>query len=317
MLKIHENMNILNDFNSHLGHDDHYFQAENIMLHYFFDSAYVYNLDNALKVGKTCRCYMILSELGRYEGKKIEVELWKWCSEQGISMLELFALLTSEKLPESFNEKFTIVTRDKKGINTFSPFVTVKPIKPPAQNKWTIQHVWKAILSGQVIRGEIREKLTDDYAHDAAVNFRKGESINLQEFAKELIQSPSGWSANGGSNVTDGIFQIQIRCHHFDYRTLYFDTRVGQKNHEPSTESQLQQKPQNVISLQDKIEQKKYAQELQQAKAKFLKDIITNVSQESLLRLITSDKEQFKAEFMRLLMEASVNQAIKEFEKEN
>jgi hypothetical protein len=70
-----------------------------------------------------------------------------------------------------------------------------------------------------------------------------------------------------------------------------------------------QEQPKKVISLQAKREKKEHDAELEKAKAHFLNNIIPNISHESLLRLANTDKENFKAEFTRILLEASINQA--------
>ena len=48
----------------------------------------------------------------------------------------------------------------------------IRPIKTP--EKWTLPHVWKAILSGQIYMGQCDGRYTDDYAYDAAVDFKSG-----------------------------------------------------------------------------------------------------------------------------------------------
>jgi hypothetical protein len=74
------------------------------------------------------------------------------------------------------------------------------------------------------------------------------------------------------------------------------------------------EQPKNVINLQAKRQEKQEVQELEKAKNHFLYEILPNVSQESLLKLANSDTKDFKVEFTRLLMEASINQAAKELE---
>ena len=55
-----------------------------------------------------------------------------------------------------------VYTSTLKSMNVFTPFKWIKPIKVPA--KWTLPHVWKAILSGQIYEGHCAGRYTDDYA---------------------------------------------------------------------------------------------------------------------------------------------------------
>lgn len=107
-----------------------------------------------------------------------------------------------------------------KSMNTFTPFKEIKPIKTP--EKWTLPHVWKAILSGQIFQGTCDGRYTDDYAYDAAVNFRSGVSLHLPSFACKLIDSPSGWTVHP-HRTEDGVVELSVSCYSFDMNTLYFD----------------------------------------------------------------------------------------------
>jgi len=101
----------------------------------------------------------------------------------------------------------------------FSPFVKVKPIKVP--KKWTLAHVWKAILSGQITHGKINMILTDDYARDAADNFHIDKEIDLMQFARELVTDPDGWRVYRMGDSED-VIELGLSCYSFDLRTLYF-----------------------------------------------------------------------------------------------
>ena len=107
-----------------------------------------------------------------------------------------------------------------RSMRTFTPFKPIKPIKAP--EKWTITHVWKAILSGQIFQGTCDGRYTDDYAYDAAVNFRSGVSLHLPSFAYKLIDSPSGWTVHP-HRTEDGVVELSVSCYSFDMNTLYFD----------------------------------------------------------------------------------------------
>jgi len=109
-----------------------------------------------------------------------------------------------------------------RSMQTFTPFKLIRPIQPPA--KWTLPHVWKAILSGQVFDGQVDGRYTDDYAYDAAMNFRSGVKLHLPSFAQELIESPSGWHVTA-SGQDDGIISLSVNCYSFHFNTLLFDTK--------------------------------------------------------------------------------------------
>jgi len=73
--------------------------------------------------------------------------------------------------------------------------------------------VIKLLVNGQVSCFH-DQKLTDDYAYDAATNFGKGEA-SAMALAEKLVDSPSGWRSYMRE---DG--KLLVACHHFDYYTL-------------------------------------------------------------------------------------------------
>lgn len=109
-----------------------------------------------------------------------------------------------------------------RSMQTFTPFRLIRPIQPPV--KWTLPHVWKAILSGQIFDGQVDGRYTDDYAYDAAMNFRAGVKLHLPSFAQELIESPSGWHVTANAQ-DDGIIRLSVNCHSFYLNTLLFDAK--------------------------------------------------------------------------------------------
>ena len=97
-----------------------------------------------------------------------------------------------------------------KGTRVFSPFALgrLNPLKErPA--KWMLAHVKRALANGQFSNLRCNQYLTDDYAHDAACNFRAG-SIEAMPLLEDLIESPSGWwTTLQGDHVS-------ICCHSFN-----------------------------------------------------------------------------------------------------
>lgn len=107
-----------------------------------------------------------------------------------------------------------------KSMQVFTPFKKIRPVRQPS--RWTIPHVWKAILSGQIYEGHCSGRYTDDYAYDAAVNFRSGAALHLPSFAKKLIEDSSGWHVY--CDKADGNqVQLSVDCYTFDTNVLQFD----------------------------------------------------------------------------------------------
>ena len=82
-----------------------------------------------------------------------------------------------------------------------------------APKKWTIAHAIRALVNKQASAYR-NYYYSDDYAYDAASNYRKGD-IDALTLAKELIENPSEWwaSDNGENKVT-------VCCHSFESITL-------------------------------------------------------------------------------------------------
>ena len=115
-----------------------------------------------------------------------------------------------------------VYSSTRKGSRVFTPFKEIKPIYTPA--KWTLPHVWKAILAGQIFEGAVDAHYTDDYAYDAAVNYREGIVLHLPSFARKLIEEPSGWYVFPDKGKSDSkSIQLSVNCHGFDLNTLRFD----------------------------------------------------------------------------------------------
>ena len=198
--------------------EEMYFQAENVSVSAYNDRVYITDLENAMKSGKECKTWAFVCDLNSelWIGEYIEM------ATDADSLSELVAFLREGKEVKEV-DGLKVYCRESKGIRTFTPFVMVKPIKKP--EKWTLSNVWKGILSGQITEGKIDGIYTDDYAMDAALNFRQGEmsTEGLKEFAKKLIENPSGWSAWSTEEDKDfpGRVKIHVSCHTFDMRTLY------------------------------------------------------------------------------------------------
>ena len=120
-----------------------YFADIKAYIHFYGESAVIIDLANALKTGKDCNRYSI--RLANYDREKsLSCELWNVNKIK--TFKELFEAITTGKTLNNM----AIESGIQKGINTFSPFVEVKPIKTPS--KWTVEHIWKAILQDRYIK---------------------------------------------------------------------------------------------------------------------------------------------------------------------
>lgn len=190
-----------------------YFKAENMKVSRYsgFDDWRITDLTNALVPGKDCIEYCLKSENGPHGnldttnfilskfGDDLKA-LWNFCES-----LELVGY-------DSFTTKGIIIYHStEKGIRVFSPFNLnqVKPLKSMPK-KWTLSHVRSAIINNQFKDLKCNYVLTDDYAYDSAVNFRKGAIKASLEFIKDIIECPNGWWTSYRNGV------VAVCCHTFD-----------------------------------------------------------------------------------------------------
>jgi len=179
------------------------------------DKIYVRVTDvaDALKCGKVCRRRLLgirsdlagsdtIHEMLKAKGVKTMADLYRFVME-----------------PESIDGKWDAkmdrcwtMEEIRPAIHTYSPFVAVKPIKTP--KKWTIKHVWKAILSGQIFGYEW-------YTVDGADEYRR-HGLDPQNRAVDLIESFGVWGPVASRKAKDGttILETQTYC---TVHTFYFD----------------------------------------------------------------------------------------------
>ncbi len=138
----------------------------------------------------------------------------------------------------------------RKAMRVFTPFKRFSPIKTPA--KWTIPHIWKAILAGQIYQGNCDGRYTDDYAYDAAVHFREGVGIHLPSFAKQLIEDSSGWRVYP-DKVKGDHAQLSVDCCSFDMNTLYFDQACDLKESEHRRNERESERQQHNADLESRL----------------------------------------------------------------
>lgn len=189
--------------------DDGYFQDIQAYVEVRVQRVCIVDLRNALIPGRECE-KLVLQPHDAYASESLHSGLNTFRE-----VYEKF--FVRRELPDCH----TYATKTK-SMHVFTPFKEIRPIKAPA--KWTLPHVWKAILSGQIYQGKCDGCYTDDYAYDAAVNFRSGVGLHLPSFARELIESSSGWSVWADHAEGERV-QLSVNCYSFDMNTLQFDEK--------------------------------------------------------------------------------------------
>jgi len=181
-----------------------------------FGDIYIMDISNAGKRGKTCLQISI----------KLEKPDRHYCTHNFFraSLVETFKELRSldmsgvdrfsSKEIERDGRKWHISHFEERSARIFSPFNLLEIYKPLKEEpkKWTVPHALRAIINGQYEYLKCNGVYTDDYAYDAAVNFKKGEITGNIIFAVRILTSPSGWHCWKDSE--DG--SINISCHSFD-----------------------------------------------------------------------------------------------------
>ena len=186
----------------------------------------VVNIENALKTGAITDSYGIF---GQGQGHE-DLAVLDYLKSQGINhdIKSLYEYLKDQGYQENrwggyddiaidykddrFEGTIYICKSEQKGVRVYSPFALdrLKPLKETPK-KWTVKHAIRALANGQYKGLECGGQYTDDYAMDAACNFRRGEIKDPLYFIQRIIESPSGWWSslrdNGGVNLC---------CHSFD-----------------------------------------------------------------------------------------------------
>lgn len=195
--------------------DEYYSRKENVSFKLLSNCLVIKELENALKPGKFVKRYSI-SKAEDNNNNGFECFFYDYLYGNNINISKFIKLLRNNLINTDI---FNISITEVKAVRVFSPFYKPKKINKP--QKWTISHVVKAILSGQIKKGVCEMHLTDDYALDDSVNFGKG-SIEVLNLCKDLVEEPSGWWINI-ENATDKFIELGINCYQFDYNKVYFE----------------------------------------------------------------------------------------------
>lgn len=195
------------------------------------ESLRITDVSNALQAGKVCKSYTLRPYSKAEDCAVINLVNIAFASD----FRKVFNFC--ESLPEPskygcvsvhYNADFAI---DSMGVNvievypgstqsirTYSPFELhrIKPLKEEPK-KWTLPHVYRAIINGQFEKLACNGVYTDDYAFDAASNYSKGDIKDPIAWIRDIIEHPHGWNVWKGS---DG--HISVNCYSFDTNEFKF-----------------------------------------------------------------------------------------------
>ena len=195
-------------------YDDLYFEDLNICAHPYRSSLVIIDLTNGMKTGKTCTRWLFSVSPWKMDADRLCLtEYVEMVAPECDTLCELVAWLRAEK-PLHEVDGLTFETGAQPSNRTFSPFSAVKPVK--LGERLNASTVAKAIRAGQIVAGRTDGRYTDDYAADAAYDFYRGD-IDLQAFAQDIFEHPSGWRFWWRDESRT---EITAACHTFDYKTL-------------------------------------------------------------------------------------------------
>lgn len=192
-----------------MGERGGYFADICALMWFYSGQVRITDLSNALLTGKTCKSVT----LDFHDNTPPTCQVFNAGAHTYKEVYQRYFI-------DGHSDGATRYESEQKSITTFSPFRQIKPIKTPS--KWTIAHVWKAILSGQIYSGKVDGRYSDDYAYDNATNFSEGRGIDLISFAAKLIDSKSGWDVHAYEQ-DNGEFNLSVNCYSFNMNTLYYD----------------------------------------------------------------------------------------------
>ena len=195
-------------------YDDLYFEGLNVSAHPYCNSLVIVDLSDAMKPGKSCTRWLFSVSQWKMDADRLcMTEYVEMAAPECDALAELVAWLRAGK-PLQEVDGLTVKTGAQASNRTFSPFAPVKPVK--LGERLNASTIAKAIRAGQIVAGRTEGRYTDDYAADAAYDFYRGE-IDLQAFAQDIYEHPSGWHFWWHDESRK---EITAACHTFDYKTL-------------------------------------------------------------------------------------------------
>ena len=194
-------------------YDDLYFEGLNVSAHPYCNSLVIIDLSDAMKPGKSCTRWLFSVSPWKMDADRLcMTEYVEMAAPECDTLAELVAWLRAGK-PLQEVDGLTVKTGAQASNRTFSPFAPVKPVK--LGERLNASTIAKAIRAGQIVAGRTEGRYTDDYAADAAYDFYRGE-IDLQAFAQDIYEHPSGWHFWWHDESRKEI----TACHTFDYKRL-------------------------------------------------------------------------------------------------
>ena len=195
-------------------YDDLYFEGLNVSAHPYRSSLVIIDMENAMKPGKSCTRWLFSVSQWKMDTDRLCLtEYVEMAAPECDTLAELVAWLRAGK-PLHEVDGLTFEAGAQASNRTFSPFAPAKPVK--LGERLNASTIAKAICAGQIIAGRTEGRYTDDYAADAAYNFYRGD-IDLQAFAQDIYEHPSGWRFWWHDETRR---EIVAACHTFDYKTL-------------------------------------------------------------------------------------------------
>ncbi|MBE0362236.1 hypothetical protein PULV_a4053 [Pseudoalteromonas ulvae UL12] len=213
-----------------------YIKDSNLEYRYYYggDVISFYDLENSFKTGKECtgfrvchdrltdRSFMeIWSEiLNEYCETPTPKGVWTWLTSlEMVDNGRYHGKCAEIKVGDS---SVRVYEDNVSGNKNFSPFV-INRVKPVASmpKKWTVVQLRKILANGQFSKYKQDYYMTDDYAGDAASNFRKGYYQNpLDSYADILTCNHMRvWS----NQNEDGTVVLHLGAHSNDGRSLIVD----------------------------------------------------------------------------------------------
>ena len=204
------------------GLDALFFEELSIRYKTYAASIVVTFLDNALLAGKVCP-EITIHHTG-FPADRCAIYNWLQAEQGAFSFTTLRSFLEQrfsvlfEQTDHNYYQRID-VAQDvavslalPKSTRTFSPFALsrLKPLKSVPE-KLNLTHVRRALANGQFSNLRCNSYLTDDYADDAARNFRRGP-IEAMPMIEELVTSPAGWWTHLDPNSNS----VSLCCHQFD-----------------------------------------------------------------------------------------------------
>ncbi len=199
-----------------LGYEDYYFKAENIHVRLYNKSIYIRNLDNAMKKGKIVNTTVIYLD----KTNNFRTDLINYLFDKEISFDKFCIDICNNIIPSDLVDRFNWYCKDDKSFKVFSPFVKYKSIDKLPKNP-TLAFIRKILLSDKLVSCECDTILTDDYYFDYISNFGKGK-ICPMEFAKELIEEPTGWHVGQFKKINDNLYEVDVVCYSFKFNKVVF-----------------------------------------------------------------------------------------------